>query len=508
MTRTGRLSLLGMSVLVATCYALPLIEGYWRHHRLIHVFYPDEAYYGIRVLDAYRGGTLGNPYLAGHEGAPRYLPEATERLLAGISRIVALDPLTLLAICRVALPLLLFLSLWRLALALGIENRTAIAAAAALPLIPPILTLVQPPGTGQHGFLRLFRSISPVTHLLLLALALLSLVKVWRMPALRDVCVSGLLVGALFYTPIYYWSFAIGGTLLLALGVGNKSRRALFGVVAIAFLVGLPPLIHSHRLMSVPSVVETLERWTLMVPGRWAEIGVGRRSVENVAVLGMLWLWRRKFGESGRFLVAFCLAGELLLFQNAITNRQIQSFHFMHCLFLIWPLAGALFWQTGCGGDYRPTAPILVAFTALLLTGAGLAQLIAFENWEGWREEAPSVYTLDLVMPRTLRWLDEHTPPGSVVIASEEVMASLPLFTHNKVYWARYAGQHVLSNHEVAARSADAVRWLDDPAQPLHYRADFALHKWARCATLTGFLYRDAAEGTCIVPERNGAPTM
>jgi hypothetical protein len=535
MPRPHRPFLLAMASAIAILYALPLIEGFWRYHALIHVFYPDEAYYAARVLDAARGGTLGNPYLAGHEGAPRYLPEATERTLALLSRAMHLDPLTLLAACRVVLPLLLFLALALLARALGIEERLAILAAAAVPLFPPILTLIQPPGTGEHGFLRLFRSTSPVAHMLLLVLALIALAEVWRRPSIRAVCVGGLLTGILFYTPIYYWSFAIGGTLLLAIFDGKESRKALLGVAGIALLLGVPQLIHSHRLMSVPEVVETLARWRLMVPGRWPEMDVPRRFLENLVVLGVLWLARRRVGQNGRFVFAFCLAGELLLVQNVVTNRQIQAFHFMHCLFLMWPLAAALAWQEsgvssrassegsgrgpferadhGDPDDDDPKAPsqiprstlgmtprgfILASLTALLLASATLVQLIAFENWATWRNDSPQLYTLDLVMPRTLGWLNRHTPPGAVVMAPEDVMASLPLFTHNKVYWTRYAGQHVLSDREVEIRSTDTAHWFENPPQPLHYPADFAVLTGRRCAALSGIVYRDQAEGTCV----------
>ena len=500
MTRNDRGFLLGIAALIAVLYALPLIQGYCRYRTLIHVFYPDEAYYAARILDASRGGSLGNPYLAGHDEAPRYLPEATERAIALVSRALHFDPLTMLAACRVALPLLLFLALARLGRALGLQDRIAILAAASVPLFPPILTLLQPPGAGRHGFLRLFRSLSPVAHMLLLVLALIALLKVWQRPSIRGAFAAGLLMGVLFYTPIYYWSFAIGGTLLLALIDGKESRRSLFGCVVIALLLGLPQLIHSRQLMSVPEVRETLARWSLMVPGRWPEMDVPRRFVENMAVLGLLWLGRHRLGASGRFLFAFCLAGEVLLIQNAVTNRQIQAFHFMHCLFLMWPLAVALVWQKS--GGRTPSVKALASLTAILLLGGTLVQLIAFANWEEWRDETPGLYTLDLVMPRTLRWLNEHTPPGSVIVAPEEVMASLPLFTHNKVYWTRYAGQHVLSDREVERRRMDAARWLENPAQRLRYQADFDLLPRRSCATSTGILYRDDAEGTCIVPRR------
>jgi len=428
-----------MALIVAAVYALPFAFAHGR----IDVFYPDETYYAARVMDAYRGRDLRNPYLAGHEHSPKYLPELIERVLALTARVLHVPPLAVLAASRVVLAVALTIALTYFGIALGLSPGIATLAGACPALFPPILTLFQTPGMGEHGFLRLFRIVSPAAHMLLLVIALWCVYVAWKEGRWWQWIAAGIALGALAYVPIYYWAFAMLGTLILAI-----RRRALFWSLLVAAVVSLPHFIHATQVMWSPEVIETLARLRLMIPGRLPEPDVPRRLIENLIVIAALLLIRN------RFLLAFLIAGEVLLVQNAITNRQIQAFHFMHCLFVVWPLAAALVWQHFCGERRRF---LNGAFAALLVVSAVLVQWIAFANWEERMWERPQLYALNRVMPETLAWLNAKTPPGSVVLAPPDVMASLPLYTHNKIYWAQYAGQYVVSDHEVAMREEDVT---------------------------------------------------
>ena len=421
-----------ISLVVAAIYALPFALARER----IDAFYADETYYAARVVDAYRGGDLRNPYLAGHERSPKYLPEMVERGFALTARVLHASPLTLLALSRIGFAVALTLLLTLFGIALGISPNLAVLAGASPALFPPILTLLQTPGAGEHGFLRLFRIVSPAPHMLLLAIALWCVFVVWKGGRWWQVIAAGIALGVLAYVPIYYWAFAMFGTLLLAFG-----RRVLFGSLAIAAIVSLPHFVHATEVIRSPEVIETLHRLRLMIPGRLPEPDVPRRLIENLIVIAAVLVIRN------RFLPAFLIAGEVLLVQNAITNRQIQAFHFMHCLFVVWPLAAALVWQH-FGGAHRRF--LNGACAALLIASAVLVQWIAFANWETRRPCE--------VAPETIAWLNAHTPPGSVVLAPLDVMSVLPIYTHNKVYWAPYAGQYVMSDREVSERGSGVLR--------------------------------------------------
>lgn len=68
-----RLFLLGL-VTVVLLYALPLVLTYVRQGKLLYAETLDDTLYETRIIDLYRGGTLGNPYLAEHQDSPRYMP--------------------------------------------------------------------------------------------------------------------------------------------------------------------------------------------------------------------------------------------------------------------------------------------------------------------------------------------------------------------------------------------------------------------------------------------------
>jgi hypothetical protein len=165
-----------MALAVAAVYTLPFVLARGR----VDAFYEDETYYGIRVVDAFRGGDLRNPYLAGHGHAPKYLPELTERALALAARALRVSPLTVLAVSRIVFAVAITLALTYFGTLLGLSPGMAILAGACPALFPPILTLLQAPGRGQHGFLRLFRIVSPAPHMLLLIIALGCVFAAWK----------------------------------------------------------------------------------------------------------------------------------------------------------------------------------------------------------------------------------------------------------------------------------------------------------------------------------------
>src|ERR1051325_7173423 len=92
--------------LVAVClvYALPLLLPLVREGRLQPIKMRNETIYMVRVAAAARGDSLGNPYLSGHENAPKYMPELSERMLALTSQAFHISVVHLAALMRVMHP--------------------------------------------------------------------------------------------------------------------------------------------------------------------------------------------------------------------------------------------------------------------------------------------------------------------------------------------------------------------------------------------------------------------
>ncbi len=482
-----------LAVLLA--YAWPFLMNCTDGSPFLNVSGIDEKIYLARVVDAYRGGTLGNPYLAEWQDAERYMPELGERTLALAARVAHIKPLLAVGISRFLLPVLIYLLLWILARGLGLEPRWAMLAAAMCPLMPSMTWIWAL--EGEPAYLRYFRAVSPAFYVMLLLVALCMILRVWREPSRWAILAGGVALGALFYTPPYFWSFALIGVGLLALQARGRTRRDLLGLAAVALVVALPSLWGTWQRAHNPDVQATLARFDLLIPGRSPDCRVRGAFPVALVILFIVWFWRRKLTDGGRFLIPFIAVGTGLLIQNMVTNRHLQSYHWVECLIPAWALAGGMFLQAA-GRNIR-TVWINTA-VAVLLAGALFAQAGGYGQWKRVEKECPEFWALDARMPGTLFWLNQYTPRNSVVLASEDIMDSLVLYTHNKVYWADYARQHVIPETEVRARRESLESFQLHRPAGLPFHVDFYVGTGTDCQDLrTGpLLYSNASERTCV----------
>ena len=479
-------------------YSLPFFLSHFQR-RQMPIAFGDEKIYLARVMDAYRGGSLGNPYLADHESAARFMPELAERLLAFTARVIHSDPLVVVGASRVILPVLIYFLLWNLSRYLGTEPRFSMLAAMLPPLSPSISWIgsVEPPGTG---FFRYFRAISPAFYVLLLVLILRVVLFSWK----KDQWWAGLLpafaIGILFYiSPLYYWSFAIAGLMFMALITGGRIRVNMLTAVGAACILAIPFLLKASRQGRLPAVQQTLARLDLLIPGRLPDLYVTRTFVVSALALIPIWLWRHKLGDAGRFVLPFMWSGTLLMVQNLVTNRHVQGYHWVECLVPIWSLAAVSFFQL-FSRSVRP--PYFTALILAVIVGAIVLQTIAYSRLEESQTQDADFWALDALMPNTLDWLNRQTPAGAVVIADMDVMDSLVLYTHNKVYWADYAGQHVMLESEVQARTKSSKSFRPSyGAGYLPFRADFYVGMGPPCFStgMNRLMYHNKAEGTCVL---------
>jgi len=457
---------------VLAVYSLPFVLSRLRQDPFPYVAVSDEKIYLARVADAYRGGTLRNPYLAEYQHAEQFMPELGERLLASVAHAAGVAPLRVVAVSRVLFPICIYLILWSLARALEIEPRLAMLAAMLPPLAPTISWLGAP--VMDALFERYFRAISPGLYVLLLALALRTMLWAWQETSWRAAVLAGVSLGVLFYTPPYYWSFTFLATVWLAIIARGRQRTAMLIPIAMALLLACPSLAGTLHRARAADVQAVLVRQELLTPGRTPDAGAPRIFLVGVLMILAVWLGRRALGATARFLLPFLCVGTFLTVQNVVTNRHLQSNHWVECLIPVWALAAVALLQLR-GRAVSPTWQCSLA--VILFAGAMAVQTGAFLAWERWQKESPEFWALDARMPRTLLWLNRNTPANSVVLANPDIMDSLVLFTHNKVYWAAYADQHAIPDREVQARTKS----LDWRPGHLPFRVDFFLGTGPEC---------------------------
>lgn len=486
--------LMAGALAVLLAYSLPCLMNRSRHGEpFLNVAFSDEKIYLARVVDAYRGGSLGNPYLAEHQGDERFMPELAERLLAFMAHVTHMSPLMAVAVSRILFPVLIYALLWSIALGLGMEPRLATLAALLILFKPVIFSGYNP------GFLRYSRAISPAFCVMLLLVALRA-VQFARAKATWWAALSaGGSLGLLFYsTSIYYWTLAIGGVAWLAVAAKGRVRTTLLASMGIALIIGVPFFVKALHQEHLPDVRATMARLDLLTPGRSPDIFASYTALVAPLVLAAFWLWRQKFGDSGRFLLPFMCLGTFFMVQNVITNRHLQGWHWVDCLLPIWSLAAVALVRNS--GIPIRTAYVTVLI-AVLAASAIFFQTAAYLRWADLQKDNPEFWALDARMPRTLEWLNQNTRPNSVVVAAPELSDLLVLFTHNKVYWAQYAPQYVVPELEVEARIRSIASWRPDGGARLPFRADFYLGTGSTCLGLNGtqLLYRNQSEQTCVL---------
>lgn len=322
--------------------------------------------------------------------------------------------------------------IWSLATGIGIGPRFAMMAAMLVPLAPTISsTWSDVPG---WGFLRFFRAISPAFYVLLLLISLRLVLLAWRKPVWWTGLFASASLGLLFYgTSVYFWSFAVVGVFCFAFTVEPKPRKNLLIALGTGLVIGLQHLLGSMTQARSAEMRDTLTRLDLFTVGRTPDMHVIPAFSIAFSVLVFVLITRSKLGDAGKFLVPFMGVGTALMIQNLFTNRHLQGYHWRQCLIPLWALAAAAFLQS-VRRSLR--TGYLVAFL-LVLVGASIftQAIMAYRGWQKLRAENPEYWALDGRMPRTLQWMNEHTPTDSVVVASPDIMDSLVLFTHNKVYW-------------------------------------------------------------------------
>jgi len=304
--------------------------------------------------------------------------------------------------------------------------------------------------------------------------------------------VAGIAMALLFYTPLYYWGFAVCGAALLAL-LDAQARRPLIACCLIAVALGIPSLRHSARIAANPVVHETLARMKLMAPGRLPETGALPRLVIAILLLGLALWFRRSGFRWAALTAAFSVAGILMLVQNVVTNRQIQVYHMTNCLV---PLAGLAL--AGCFQAARVRKSTCYVLSVLLLAGAFGVQVSAYSAWLRNTRSDPGQYAADTAYPRTIAWLNRETSAESVVVLPEPLDSSVPLFTLNHTYYSPYLFQYVVPSDEIQLRQETQAAWLPGKAFP--YRADYVVRREPQCsdAPADKLAFRSSTEGTCI----------
>jgi hypothetical protein len=407
--------------LAAVCaiYTLPLALPLARSGHVYPIEMRNETLYLVRVAAAMGGDSLGNPYLAGHDHAPKYMPEMVERVLAFTGRALHVSAIGIAAGMRIVQPAFIFLLVAAVSWRAGLPPLLATFAGILTTLAPSSANFTWT-SAGEPGFLRYLRFLSPGSHVIVFLVAVLAMCWCWRRPRLRNSLLAGACVGMTFYLPIFYWSVMWAATALMAVLNKGNERRHFATAAAIAALFAIPVAATSIHNAQDPAVQQTLHRRPALM------LVAGRRPQEAtvpVALSGcfLVVFAARRRSQVLRFLGPFFAVTIPLALQSLVTNRQIQPNHFIDPLLPLAAIAAA-----GVLFEIKPANALAVGGAGLLLL-FGTAEMVANDlRLESLVNSQPLAWDLSRAIPRTLGALQTMTPAGSVVLSSPEVMAILP----------------------------------------------------------------------------------
>ncbi|HZU21473.1 MAG TPA: hypothetical protein VE998_01495, partial [Terriglobales bacterium] len=236
----SRLWVAAAIIAVLIVYAIPIVLPIVNAGRVQPVKMKDETIYLVRVAALLRGGTLGNPYLAGHDSEPTYMPGFSERVLAASAAGLHVPLPDFVIALRLLQPGLICALVAALAIRLGLSYFLSAAAGLLATVSPSSSQLVWHP-LGDPGYLRYFRFLSPGTHVIFFLIAVLAVCWCWQRPRFMPSAIAGLAVGATFYLPIFYWAIIWPAAVCLCLlSADRQQRRWLAFAALIAAILAVP----------------------------------------------------------------------------------------------------------------------------------------------------------------------------------------------------------------------------------------------------------------------------
>ena len=502
-----------LAMLVGVIYVLPhvlFIADLGTDYQGIILMGADaEEYYAARVREIYDGHyTVSNAFLHEHKSAPYMQPPLPELLLGLAGKLGGLSMGELFIAADFVLPAVMFLLAYGLMLLLTGSRAASVLGASLLVLGHHLFSFELPASlrfvlTGDRPRVPLIfsRPVNPQLNLLFFFGCLIFLYRAVRDEEWRDVVLAGAFLGVQFYTYPYCWTFLyVGGGILFAVALLRKEyglckRLAVVGgigaVVSVPFWINLAVAVHlpagayaeySHRQGMIASRAPTISRQLLV----------------SIPLFALLYRPRdRRYW----FLLSLLIGGFVVLNQNVITGRHLQSGHwhwYTNKPTVIIALAVLLhyfFSVQGWGARLRSwlrswVGALAVGLVVAFLVGEALFVQLSALNAVGNR------YAGYQTWGGAFAWLNANSPPDSVVLAADEPMGYLAVYTHNNLYHYEMSKYYVLDDAELWSRQLRALRfWGLSEVEVAAYIDRYSDHFF-------GMYYRELYGNYLVPPEK------
>ena len=416
----------------------------------------DEEHYIARTEQAYAGHpTLGNTFLS-RKDQPYFQAGLGETIVAGMGKVSGMSVPQVTVAAKFLFPFCAALLLYALVYALFGSIWIALLSALWLFFgdnlssgISPWVQLLH--GTSPNGyFLPFMRPINPEISSLFLFGALYVLYRGFferATPRVREIIVSGLLIGTSVYLNPYHFTFLVVFCALWFLWrlyqKDHQSVVPMFYVGGVAFLCALPFLLNYWSLIGQPDYAETAARFGLIVSyapviGIWSAL----------LILCPLFLWPEKYARAKPFFLISGIAVIILINQQVITGHLMQQNHYH--FYVTKPLADIML------GMYTVVvASLLVRRENLRIALCAIvACVLLYNGLLMQRDSYVATYPSAVASQKysaTLAHL-EALPEEETIWADRTLSLYIPMYSKHNVPNNFYAGGYLVSNEYLEKR--------------------------------------------------------
>jgi len=319
-----------LSIIVGLIYISPDISGIYKmgnkYQGIPAIGFGDETFYLARLNGVYKGDyRLANVGIYEHRSDPMVMSALPEIILASPGKMFHIPLSKLDIIYTFLFPATLFLLTYYFVLIISNSHRVAMACAFTVLFGIAFLSkafllsakLVNPSYTLPLLFARpvnpQFYYIPLVLSLILIYYAVMS-----KQRGFLKALFGGLLVGCLFYTNPFYWSFIYAGMVILLflafiLKIENIRKRYIIVIFTISLSLSIPFWLSALQAMASPVYNQLCHRYIVVE---------GHKPVLPILHLFILaaYILTNRHRKEFWFILSFLIGGFLCLNQQIITG--------------------------------------------------------------------------------------------------------------------------------------------------------------------------------------------
>lgn len=284
--------------------------------------------------------------------------------------------------------------------------------------------------------LSLSRFINPEFSLPFFLLALFSFHRCIKEKSLFYSILSGILLGMLFHSYIYFWTFFLAGISILFLFYLFKKDflriKLILLVIGIGVLISIPYFMRQIEFSKFVNHDDILSRYGL-VKGRFVE---WHSTIECLIAIFLLFIYKKVKDDDFLFLFSFMVGGIICINSQIITGSTIQNHHWLFLTiqpFFIFILSFLIsrFAKKQKESHFRRKMnfSLILKFLIVFLLVSGLVKQTVYAS------RTYSTYTLTNEESELFTWLKENSKRDDVVLSlNRRINDLIPVYTYNKIF--------------------------------------------------------------------------